>query len=52
MSKNVFEKGFCIGKGDNPTIFNFRLWQICHIYSNVWIPGKLFLQFGVGFMNF
>ena len=27
MSKNVFEQGFCIGKGDNPNIFNFRFWQ-------------------------
>ena len=22
MSKKVFESGFCIGKGDNPNIFN------------------------------
>ena len=28
MSKNVFEKGFCIGKGDDPKIFNFGFWQI------------------------
>ena len=33
-------------------IFTFRFWQICQLYSNVWTPGKLFLQFGVGFMNF
>ena len=52
MSKNVFELGFCITKGDNPKIFNFRFWQICQFYSNVWTPGELFLQFGVGFMNF
>ena len=52
MSKNVFELGFCIGKGDNPNIFNFRICQICQLYSNVWTPGKLFLQFGVGFMTF
>ena len=52
MSKNVLNRAFCIGKGDNPKIFNFRFWQICQLYSNVWTPGKLFLQFGVGFMNF
>ena len=51
-SKNVFELGFCIGKGGNPNIFNFRFWQICQLYSNVWTFDKLFLQFGVGFMNF
>ena len=45
-------KGFCIGKGDNPNSFNFRFWQIRRLYSNVWTPGKHFLQFGVGFMNF
>ena len=47
-----FEQGICIGKGDNPNIFNFRFWQICQLYSNVWTLGKLFLQFSVGFMNF
>ena len=52
MSKNVFELGFCIGKGDNPKIFNFRFWQICQLYSNFWTPGEFFLQFGVDFMNF
>ena len=52
MSKNGFEQGFCIGKGDNQNIFNFRFWQICQLYSNVWTHGKGFLQFGVGFMNF
>ena len=52
MSKNAFEKGFCIGKKDNPKIFNFRFWHICQLYSNVWTPGKLFLQFSVGSMNF
>ena len=41
-----------VGKGDNPKIFNFRFWQICQLYSNVWTPGKLFLQFDVGSMNF
>ena len=51
-SKNVFEYGFCIGKGDNPKIFNFSFWQMCPLYSNVWTPGKPFLQFGIGFMNF
>ena len=51
-SKNDFELGFCIGKGDNPNICNFRFLQICQLYSNVWTPTKLFLQFGVGFMNF
>ena len=40
------------GKGDNPKIFNFGFWQICWLYSTVWPPGKLFLQFGVGFMSF
>ena len=45
-------KMFLIGKGGNPKIFNFGFWQIRRLYSNVWIPGKLFLQFGVGFMNF
>ena len=33
MSKNVFEYGFCMGKGDNPKIFNYRFWQICQFYS-------------------
>ena len=47
-----FEQGFCIGKGDNPKILNFRVWQICQFYSNVWTSGKFFLQFGVVFMNF
>ena len=52
MSKNVFEQGFCIGKGDNPNSFNFRIWQLCQLNWNVWTPGKLFLQFGVGLMIF
>ena len=52
MSKNVFEYGLCIGKGDNPKIFNFIFWQNCQFYSNVWTPGKLFLQFGVGLRIF
>ena len=52
MSKNVFELGFCIGKGDNPKIFNFRFLQICQLYLNVWTPGEFFLLSGVGFMNF
>ena len=34
-----------MSKGDNPKIFNFRFWQVCQIYSNVWTSGKLFLQF-------
>ena len=41
MSKNVFQQGFCIGKGDNPKIFKFKFWQICQLYSNVGAPGKL-----------
>ena len=45
-------KRICIGKGDNPKIVNFGVWQIYRLYSNVWTPDKLFLQFGVGFMNF
>ena len=48
MPKNVFEQGFCIGKGDNLKTFNFGFWQICQLYLTVWTPGKLFLQFGVG----
>ena len=52
MSKNVFELGFCIGKGDNPDIFIFIIWQLCQLYWNGWTPGKLFLQFGVGLMIF
>ena len=52
MSKNAFEQGFCIGNGDNPKTFNFRFWHICQLYANVWTPGKLFLQFGVGSMKF
>ena len=51
-SKNVFELGFCIGKGDDPKIFNFEFWQICRLHSNVWTPGKLFLLFSVGFLHF
>ena len=35
MSKKFFEEGFCIGKGDNPKIFNVRFWQICQLYSNI-----------------
>ena len=31
MSKNVFEQGFCIGKGDNPKIFNF--WILANLAS-------------------
>ena len=31
MSKNIFEYGFCIDKGDNPNIFNFRFCQICQL---------------------
>ena len=38
-------------KGDNPNIVNFRVWQICQLYSNVWTSGKLFLQFGVVFFD-
>ena len=48
-SKNVFELGFCLGKGDNPKIFYFEFWQVCRLYLNVWTPGELFLLFGVGF---
>ena len=52
MSKNVFEWGFCIGKGDNPNIFDFRFWQICQLYSNVWTPGLLSNKFLIKFYNF
>ena len=37
-------------KGDNQKTFNFGFWQICRLYSNIWTPGKLFLQFGVDFI--
>ena len=52
-SKNDFELGFCIGKGDNLNIFNFidsdKFVNIIQTFGPLVI---FFLQFGVGFMNF
>ena len=34
-SKNVFEKGFCIGKGDNPNIFNWILVNVATLFKRL-----------------
>ena len=52
MSKMFLNRDFAKAREVNLKFLTLDSGKFCRLYSNVWTPGKLSLQFRVGFLNF